>query len=70
MSCVRVATLLRKLRSIPVQSPQTPALASGCCKKKKTPLKLVFAQESESLVNKGIYHQGLHRAVHIQAIQG
>jgi hypothetical protein len=33
-------------------------------------LKLVFAQESEPLLNKGIYHQGLHRAAHIQAIQG
>lgn len=34
-----------------------------------SPLKLVFAQESERTLNEGAYHQGLHRTAQIQAVK-
>lgn len=37
--------------------------------KELSPLKMVFAQESERTLNEGAYHQGLHRTAQIQAVK-
>jgi hypothetical protein len=37
--------------------------------KELAPLKVMFAQESERLLNEGAYHQGPHRTAQIQAVK-
>jgi len=38
-------------------------------RKELSPLKMVFAEESERTLNEGPYHQGLHRTAQIQALK-
>jgi SAM-dependent methyltransferase len=57
-----------KVESGPNASDRYPGI--GLLQEELAPLKVVFAQEIERLLNEGTYHQGPHRTAQIQAVKG